>query len=283
MASRKCAKFFKDYIMSSDLEISSSDDSEYEPDKDLLPLKLKEFPVEEKKVGGIERRPTRQPDPNVSNRNALLARENRRKKKEQLVNLEKEVEKLRSENGVMKKMMKKQDKLYKSLQNKNLHYAKLLNTQQQTISLMESFNYNMKRNSYADQALTPSTSVGSNSPLSVTDINDAAGTLTNLDDLSSFFVPDFIDSLFLDSSSLDYKSYDPTNYDDLLGENSPFHVTSGYLTSTDCISIGGSSSTHSSRSSTTSFPAEPNIEVFDVCLHSKNENKVPCPDCQGMD
>lgn len=59
-----------------------------------------------KEVKKIERKPTRVPNLKIQNRNALLARENRRKKKEMLENLDKEVSRLQAENKNLHKMLK---------------------------------------------------------------------------------------------------------------------------------------------------------------------------------
>uniref|UniRef100_A0A034WH54 BZIP domain-containing protein n=1 Tax=Bactrocera dorsalis TaxID=27457 RepID=A0A034WH54_BACDO len=62
------------------------------------------------------RMPTRRPNPNVHNRNALLARENRRKKKAHLEAMEKELEEVRSANKQLKKALKQQMKAVGQLQ-----------------------------------------------------------------------------------------------------------------------------------------------------------------------
>lgn len=61
------------------------------------------------------RNPTRRPNPKISNRNALLARENRKKKKEHVENLEKEVDELNKCNGRIRKALKKKCKLVDEL------------------------------------------------------------------------------------------------------------------------------------------------------------------------
>ncbi|KAH8310629.1 hypothetical protein KR044_002287 [Drosophila immigrans] len=64
---------------------------------------------------GTQRLPTRRPDPNVYNRNALLARENRRKKKAYMEAVEKELDETRSKNKWLLKALKKQFKLTQKL------------------------------------------------------------------------------------------------------------------------------------------------------------------------
>lgn len=65
--------------------------------------------------GKVQRNPTRRPNPKISNRNALLARENRRRKKEHVDNLEKEVEDLKEANAKIRKALKKKSKLVEQL------------------------------------------------------------------------------------------------------------------------------------------------------------------------
>ncbi|KAH8416952.1 hypothetical protein KR222_000181 [Zaprionus bogoriensis] len=61
------------------------------------------------------RLPTRRPDPNVYNRNALLARENRRKKKAHMEAVERELNETRNANKSLLKALKKQFKLTQKL------------------------------------------------------------------------------------------------------------------------------------------------------------------------
>ncbi|XP_053694007.1 uncharacterized protein LOC128741900 isoform X2 [Sabethes cyaneus] len=63
----------------------------------------------------LERNPTRRPNPKISNRNALLARENRRRKKEHVESLEKELDKLKHVNRVIRKEMKKKTRAVEQL------------------------------------------------------------------------------------------------------------------------------------------------------------------------
>lgn len=65
--------------------------------------------------GKLERNPTRRPNPKISNRNALLARENRRRKKEHVESLERELEELKDCNGKIRKALKKKSKLVQEL------------------------------------------------------------------------------------------------------------------------------------------------------------------------
>ncbi|XP_017845519.1 uncharacterized protein LOC108602027 [Drosophila busckii] len=76
-----------------------------------------------KRKSAVMRLPTRRPDPNVYNRNALLARENRRKKKAHLEALERELNETRTTNKSLLKALKKQFKLTQKLE-KECEYLK---------------------------------------------------------------------------------------------------------------------------------------------------------------
>ncbi|XP_058830813.1 uncharacterized protein LOC131689608 [Topomyia yanbarensis] len=69
----------------------------------------------EGKACKLQRNPTRRPNPKISNRNALLARENRRRKKEHVESLEKEVDELKEVNYKIRKEMKRKTKLVEQL------------------------------------------------------------------------------------------------------------------------------------------------------------------------
>lgn len=77
----------------------------------------------------VQRLPTRRPDPNVSNRNALLARENRRRKKEYLETLEKELDSMKHVNKKLHKTLKKHMKLVKKLEHEKQYYKDLVSNQ----------------------------------------------------------------------------------------------------------------------------------------------------------
>ncbi|CAG9807919.1 unnamed protein product [Chironomus riparius] len=88
----------------------------------------------------IERKPTRVPNLKIQNRNALLARENRKRKKEMIANLEKDVNFIRDENCRLHKVIKTQDCQMKKL-NKEIYYLKsVLKNQTEIVSILKSLN-----------------------------------------------------------------------------------------------------------------------------------------------
>ncbi|XP_055524093.1 uncharacterized protein LOC129717874 isoform X5 [Wyeomyia smithii] len=74
----------------------------------------------------IQRNPTRRPNPKISNRNALLARENRRRKKEHVENLEKELDELRQVNKDIRKEMKRKSKQVDQLTRERNYLKKVI-------------------------------------------------------------------------------------------------------------------------------------------------------------
>lgn len=90
----------------------------------------------------VERRPTRVPNKNITNRNALLARENRKRKKEEMEQLQNENAELEAENRKLIKVMKKKDaQLAKLVQ--EIKYMKSVIANRTTIgSLLKSISQN---------------------------------------------------------------------------------------------------------------------------------------------
>ncbi|XP_055626997.1 uncharacterized protein LOC129769003 isoform X2 [Toxorhynchites rutilus septentrionalis] len=62
-----------------------------------------------------QRNPTRRPNPKISNRNALLARENRKRKKQHVESLEKQVEQLKQRYDIIRMALKRKSKLVMQL------------------------------------------------------------------------------------------------------------------------------------------------------------------------
>ena len=83
--------------------LDSEDDCEYQPSNKRVRT------ITNVSNNGIQRRPTRVPNLKIQNRNALLARENRKRKKEMMDNLEKTVNDLQVQNKKLLKMMKLKD------------------------------------------------------------------------------------------------------------------------------------------------------------------------------
>ncbi|GAB0092424.1 uncharacterized protein DMENIID0001_074140 [Sergentomyia squamirostris] len=88
----------------------------------------------------IHRMPTRRPDPKVFNRNALMARENRRKKKELLEKLENEVFELREKSKKLHKNLFKQSEVIKNLKKENQYLQGVIGNQTEIVKLLKAIN-----------------------------------------------------------------------------------------------------------------------------------------------
>lgn len=85
----------------------------------------------------LARQPTRRPDPNTFNRNAIMARENRKKKKEYVEKLEGDVETYKSENKKLRKMLKQQFKMVEKLSHEKSYLRSILVNKSQIMSLIK--------------------------------------------------------------------------------------------------------------------------------------------------
>uniref|UniRef100_A0A0A1XP44 CREB/ATF bZIP transcription factor n=1 Tax=Zeugodacus cucurbitae TaxID=28588 RepID=A0A0A1XP44_ZEUCU len=89
------------------------------------------------------RMPTRRPNPNIQNRNALLARENRRKKKAHLEAMEKELEETRAANKQLKKALKQQMKAVGQLQREKRYFQSVIANHKEIENLIKALNVRM--------------------------------------------------------------------------------------------------------------------------------------------
>lgn len=86
----------------------------------------------------IARKPTRRPDPKVSNRNALMARENRKRKKEMFEKLEQRFNDIQTENRNLKRLSKRQGTTIKKLHNETLYLRSVISNRTQIAQLLKS-------------------------------------------------------------------------------------------------------------------------------------------------
>lgn len=85
----------------------------------------------------IERKPTRRPNPKVTNRNAMLARENRQKKKDLMDKLEFDNNSMVSENKKMKKALKLKDARIKQLEHERNYLKSIIANRTQIMSVFK--------------------------------------------------------------------------------------------------------------------------------------------------
>lgn len=82
------------------------------------------------------RKPTRQPDPSVTNRNALMARENRRKNKERLTMLEEQNERIFQQNTILANKLKVKDSIIKDLRREMMHLKSIIANKTQISNIL---------------------------------------------------------------------------------------------------------------------------------------------------
>ncbi|XP_075145450.1 uncharacterized protein LOC142220291 isoform X2 [Haematobia irritans] len=88
------------------------------------------------KRNGEQRKPTRKPDPKVYNRNAVNARENRRKKKLYLETLERQLLEARMTNEKLGKALKRQIAISRQLEQQKKYYQNIIANQTEISSLL---------------------------------------------------------------------------------------------------------------------------------------------------
>ncbi|XP_070503471.1 CREB/ATF bZIP transcription factor-like isoform X2 [Chironomus tepperi] len=152
----------------------------------------------------IERKPTRVPNLKIQNRNALLARENRKRKKEMMENLEKDVNILHDKNRRLHKIIKTQNSQMKKL-NKEIYYLKsVLKNQTQIVSILKSLNTKNGMDTNRVLIDSPKSSSDTLSCNSSSDDEEAENIATEWDEILKNplnSMNDFIDIPALDQSS----------------------------------------------------------------------------------
>lgn len=173
----------------------------------------------------LEKLPTRRPDPNTSNRNALMARENRRKKKEYLTKLEEEVDEYKSENKKLRKILKQQFKMAEKLKHEKDYLRNVLANQTQITSLLNLF----KNQSNASQSTASSPALSTTSSVQRDLLGSGMSSLedpllmefneTNNSLFVDFDFPDSFDESLLPKETDDFFKYIPDQNDLSLHNN----------------------------------------------------------------
>lgn len=85
----------------------------------------------------IERMPTRRPNPKICNRNAVMARENRRKKKEYLETLQKDVDQFQTENKKLRKLLTARNSMISKLTHESMYLKSILANKTEIMALLK--------------------------------------------------------------------------------------------------------------------------------------------------
>ncbi|KNC31389.1 hypothetical protein FF38_09733 [Lucilia cuprina] len=169
--------------------------------------------ITSKKRNGEKRLPTRRPDPNVYNRNALLARENRRKKKAYLETIEKELQFARKANHALVKALKRQLKIAQRLEKEKKYYEGLFANRSDILNLVNALNFRCIPVSSG----SPNSTSSSNADLIQNVMRSTTSLSSNLNDADALSIqfdsPDDFDS---DKDNLPSTS---TTWDDIWGVN----------------------------------------------------------------
>lgn len=90
----------------------------------------------------IERQPTRRPNPKIFNRNALMARENRKKKKQHVETLERNVENLKDENKTLRLKLQKRSTMVHKLRDEGLYLKSIIANKTSIMTLLRTIQGN---------------------------------------------------------------------------------------------------------------------------------------------
>lgn len=90
----------------------------------------------------VERQPTRRPNPKIFNRNALMARENRKKKKQHLEMLERDVDSLKSENEWLRQKLRKRSGMVHKLRDEGLYLKSIIANKTSIMTLLKTIQGN---------------------------------------------------------------------------------------------------------------------------------------------
>lgn len=116
---------------------SCESEDDFTPDQENRGKRLETL-TRHKNGDAIQRLPTRRPNPKVFNRNALLARENRKKKKEMLETLERSVSDLEADNRKLRKVMKLKDTTIHKLQSERAYLKSIIANRTEILSVLKS-------------------------------------------------------------------------------------------------------------------------------------------------
>lgn len=124
------------------VDSEDEEDDEYIPNNENNLKRLKSqnggnLQESEKMKRQLQRRPTRRPDPKVFNRNALMARENRQRKKQQMENMETQMQIIKDQNRQLKKIAKHQGTLITKLTNEKSYLRSVISNKTEILQLLK--------------------------------------------------------------------------------------------------------------------------------------------------
>lgn len=254
--------------------IDSEEDNEYMPAK-----RARTFSNVEDRVK-VQRRPTRVPNLKIQNRNAILARENRLRKKILMDELEKSNEELQAENRKLQKMMKFKDRKNEELTKEVRYLKSVISNRTEIVAVLKSLPKTIApKKEVKQEKPVPPASYASSDTLSC-DINEENGI-----DCDPFLLPPLTDEFML-FPDLDFA----TEWDEILRD--PFNSeTADFTADIPKLEMTSAAASPSSSSGVSSehnyFYDEKILESIDnediedsagICVHI-NRGKVSLEFC----
>lgn len=254
------------YNDSNESFIDSEEDCEYQPS-----IKRTRTITNVSSNNGIQRRPTRVPNLKIQNRNALLARENRKRKKEMMDSLEKTCDDLQIHNKKLLKMMKLKDARTLKLEQEVRYLKSVIANRTEIVSVLKSlpkFPTKIKEEDVNDK------STGSGSETASCETFDDNGSVKAIEDP---FLPSITDDFLFPDLDV------ATEWDDIL--RNPFTAATDFsdISKLDEIGILSPASSPMSDISTEhnyfeKSPLMSNESGAGVCVHI-NSGRVSLEFC----
>lgn len=196
--------------------IDSEDDCDYQPSN-----KRTRTITNASSNNGIQRRPTRVPNMKISNRNALLARENRKRKKEMMDNLEKTVGDLQMQNKKLLKMVKLKDTKTTKMEQEIRYLKSVIANRTEIVNVLKSLPKFPQKTVKSDKKIKDETLHHSGgSETASCETFDDNGSVKVIDPFLPMIIDDFHSTDF--KSDLDV----PTEWDEIL--RNPFNSSTDF-------------------------------------------------------
>lgn len=168
----------------------------------------------------IERKPTRRPDPHVNNRNAIMARENRRKHKEHQEKLERENDVLVRENEELKAHLKAKDRQISNLRHEYKYLKSVIANKTQIVEILRSvqnarvpLTSSFADTNYHHRTSDPSNTIREMSPTSLSTTSTVTATSGYHSPSSSENSGTELDELFDEAFQLNNPNFSVTDYE----------------------------------------------------------------------
>lgn len=184
----------------------------------------------------IARMPTRRPNPEIFNRNALMARENRQKKKQHLESLEQDVDSLKKENDSLRKLLKRRSSMVYKLRDERLYLKSIIANKTSIMTLLKTIQGNqMPITSSAMSFVTEHDHQRPSSAAASPTMSSSSGYLN--DELDGTVHCLTADPMMTVALTQPLSSFTDVNYESNGNHNSPTHSLSSDCSSASSTSV----------------------------------------------